>query len=194
MGERMSNRHNRKWSRGLIIALLTFVLSLIFSFVSDFFLGKATALILALLLLFVVIMIGVLCDMVGFAAAAAEIGHLNARAANKLLGARQAVKLVKNADQVSIFCSDVMGDICATVGGAIGVSIVFRLVTGSPGLDTTLTTVMTGLVAALTVGGKAIGKGIALSEATEIMFRIGQIIAWLERLTGRKSIRTKVKR
>jgi hypothetical protein len=192
MGESMSDR---KWRRGLSNALLTFVLSLFFSYVSDFFLGKVSALILALLLLFIIILIGVLFDMIGFAAAAAEIGHLNARAANKLLGARQAVNLVKNADQVSIFCNDVMGDICATVGGAIGVSIVFRLVTGSPGLDTTLlTTVMTALVAALTVGGKALGKGIALSEATEIMFRIGQIVAWLERLTSRKLIHTKGKR
>jgi TM2 domain-containing membrane protein YozV len=129
----MADRDDRKWRRGLFSALLTFVLSLIFSCLSEFFLGRVTALILALLLLFVIILIGVLFDMVGFAAAAAEIGHLNARAANKLLGARQAVNLVKNADQVAIFCNDVMGDICATVSGAIGVTIVFRLATGSPG-------------------------------------------------------------
>lgn len=191
----MADRDDRKWRRGLINALLTFVLSLIFSYISDLLLGRATAFILALLLLFVIILIGVLFDMVGFAAAAAEIGHLNARAANKLLGARQAVKLVKNADQVAIFCNDVMGDICSTVGGAIGVTIVFRLATSGSGLDTgLLTTLMTALVAAFTVGGKALGKGIALNEATEIMFRLGQIIAWLERLTGGKSILTKGKR
>jgi TM2 domain-containing membrane protein YozV len=191
----MADRDDRKWRRGLFSALLTFVLSLIFSCLSEFFLGRVTALILALLLLFVIILIGVLFDMVGFAAAAAEIGHLNARAANKLLGARQAVNLVKNADQVAIFCNDVMGDICATVSGAIGVTIVFRLATGSPGLDTTLlTTLITALVAAFTVGGKALGKGIALNEATEIMFRIGQIIAWLERFNDRKPIHTKGKR
>ena len=57
-----------------------------------------------------------------------------------------------------------------------------------------MTTVMTGLVAALTVGGKAIGKGIALNEATEIIFRIGQIIAWLEKLTKRELFSNKGKR
>ncbi|HBG23422.1 MAG: hypothetical protein PHX16_04815 [Syntrophaceticus sp.] len=191
----MAGRDDRKWRRGLINALFTFVLSLIFSYVSDLLLGKVTAFILALLLLFVIIMIGVLFDMVGFAAAAAEIGHLNARAANKLLGARQAVMLVKNADQVAIFCNDVMGDVCSTVSGAIGVTIVFRLATSSPGLDTgLLTTLITALVAAFAVGGKALGKGVALNEATEIMFRLGQIIAWLERLIGQKSILTKGKR
>ncbi|MFY9272315.1 MAG: hypothetical protein WBJ83_06780 [Thermacetogeniaceae bacterium] len=186
---------NRWLRRGLGNALLTFVLSLLFSYLSDIFLGKITTLILALLLLLIIILIGVLFDMIGFAAAAAEISPLNARAANRVWGARQAVKLVKNADQVSIICNDVMGDICATVGGAIGVSIVFRLLTGGPRLDTTLsTTVMTALVAALTVGGKAIGKGIALKEATEIIFRIGQIIAWFEKLTKRELFSNKGKR
>ncbi len=186
---------NRWLRRGFGNALLTFVLSLLFSYLSDIFLGKMTTLILALLLLLIIILIGVLFDMIGFAAAAAEISPLNARAANRVWGARQAVMLVKNADQVSIICNDVMGDICATVGGAIGVAIVFRLLTDSPGLDTSLlTTVMTGVVAALTVGGKAVGKGVALNEATEIMFRIGQIAAWFEKLTKHEIFSIKGKR
>ncbi len=175
-----------KWlRRAFSNALLTFVLSLLFSYLSDLLLGKITALLLGFVILLVVILIGVLFDIIGFAAAAADVGHMNARAANKVWGARQAVKLIKNADQVAIFCNDVMGDICATVGGAVGVAIVFRLLAGHPGLDTTLLmTLMTGLVAALTVGGKAIGKGFALNEATEVMFRIGQIAAWIEKITG----------
>ena len=100
--------------RGLSTALLTFALSLLFSYISDIFLGKITIIVLALLFLLFIILIGVLFDMIGFAAAAAEMGPLNARAANRVWGARQAVKLVKNADQVAIFCNDVMGDICAT--------------------------------------------------------------------------------
>lgn len=175
-----------KWlRRSFGNALLTFGLSILFSYLSDFFLGKITVLLLGFLLLMVVILIGVLFDMVGFAAAAADIVHMNARAANRVWGARQAVKLIKNADQVAIFCNDVMGDICATVGGAVGVAIVFRLLSGHPGFDTTLlTTLMTGLVAALTVGGKAVGKGFALNEATEVMLRIGQVAAWIEKITG----------
>lgn len=193
---RVTLMSERFWlRRGLSTAFLTFVLSLLFSYVSDVLLGKITVIVLALLFLLLIILIGVLFDMIGFSAAAAEIGPLNARAANRVWGARQAVKLVKNADRVAIFCNDVMGDICATVGGAIGVAIVFRLIANSPSLNTTLlTTVITGLVAALTVGGKAIGKGIALNEATEVMFRIGQIIAWIEKLTGIELFSTKGKR
>jgi len=187
---------DRTWlRRGLSTACLTFVLSLLFSYISDILLSKITVIVLALLLLLFIILIGVLFDMIGFAAAAAEIGPLNAKAANRVWGARQAVRLVKNVDQVAIFCNDVMGDICATVGGAIGVAIVFRLIANSPGLNTTLlTTVITGLVAALAVGGKAIGKVIALDEATDVMFRIGQIVAWAEKLTGKELFPTKEKR
>jgi hypothetical protein len=43
---------------------------------------------------------------------------------------------------------------------------------------------MTALVAAVTVCGKALGKGIAIQEANEIMLRLGQVVAWVERLTG----------
>ncbi len=129
---------------------------------------------------------GVIADMVGFAAAAADATPLNAKAANKVLGARQAVRLVRNADQVAVFCSDVMGDISSTLAGAMGAVIVFRLITGMghQQVSSWYTIVMTALVAAVTVGGKATGKGIALQEANEIMFRLGQAVAWVERLTG----------
>ncbi|MDH7576231.1 MAG: hypothetical protein QHH75_00135 [Bacillota bacterium] len=176
---------NRWLRRGLGSAALTFVLSLIFSYLAEFLLRHILILFLAFLLLLVVILIGVISDMIGFAAAAAEFGPLNARAANKVWGARQAVRLIKNADQVAVFCSDVMGDISATLAGALGAVIVFRLLADHPGAEVGwLTTVMTGLVAAASVGGKAFGKGLALREATEIMFRLGQLIAWVERLTG----------
>jgi len=177
------------WSRwlrrGVGNGVLTFVLSLIFSYLAEVLLRQITILFLAFLLLLVVILFGVISDMIGFAAAAAEFGPLNARAANKVWGARQAVRLIKNADQVAVFCSDVMGDIACTLGGALGAAIVFRLLAGRPGLQFDwLTTVMTGLVAGASVGGKALGKGLALREATEIIFRLGQLVAWVEKLTG----------
>lgn len=176
---------NRWLRRGLGNAALTFVLSLIFSYLAEVLLRQILVLFLAFLLLLVVILIGVISDMIGFAAAAAECGPLNARAANKVWGARQAVRLIKNADQVAVFCSDVMGDISSTLAGALGAVIVFRLLANRPGIEVGwLTTVMTGLVAAASVGGKALGKGLALREATEIMFRLGQLVAWVEKLTG----------
>ncbi len=135
-------------------------------------------------MLLLVILLGVGADMIGFAAAAADITPLNAKAAHKIWGARQAVRMVKNADQVAVFCSDVMGDISSTLAGAMGAFIVFKLITQQHAAANWYTIVMTALVAAVTVGGKALGKGVALQEANEIMFHLGQAVAWAERLTG----------
>lgn len=174
-----------KWlRRGLGNALLAFFLSLLLNYVADVFLRQVLVLFIAFLMLLIIILLGVIVDMVGFAAAAADITPLNAKAANKVLGARQAVRLVKNADQVAVFCSDVMGDISSTLAGAMGAVIVLRLITQHHLISNWYTIVMTSLVASVTVGGKALGKGVALQEANEIMLRLGQAAAWLERLTG----------
>ncbi len=174
-----------KWlRRGLGNALLTFFLSLILTYVADVFLRQIIVYFFMFVMLLFVILLGVMVDMIGFAAAAADATPLNAKAANKVLGARQAVRLVKNADQVAVFCSDVMGDISSTLAGAMGATIIFRLITQYQLISNWYTIVMTALVAAVTVGGKALGKGIAMQEADEIMLRLGQVVAWVERMTG----------
>jgi hypothetical protein len=43
---------------------------------------------------------------------------------------------------------------------------------------------MIGLVAALTVGGKAAGKKMAIDDAVTIVFRVGKTLAWFEEITG----------
>jgi CBS domain containing-hemolysin-like protein len=173
-----------KWlRRGLGNALLTFFLSLMLTYVVEAFL-QGLVVYFAFFVLLVVILIGVIADMVGFAAAAADPAPLNAKAANKVLGARQAVRMIRNADQVAVFCSDVMGDIASTLSGAMGAVIIFRLITQHHLGSNWYTIIMTALVAAVTVCGKAMGKGIALQEASEIMFQLGRVIAWVERLTG----------
>ncbi|MGD0621634.1 MAG: CNNM domain-containing protein [Thermacetogeniaceae bacterium] len=173
-----------KWlRRGLGNALLTFILSLMLTYVASVFLGVLVVY-FALLVLLLVILLGVGADMVGFAAVAADVAPLNAKAANRVSGARQAVRLIRNADQVAVFCSDVMGDISSTLAGAMGAVIVFRMITERHLVSNWYTIIMTALVAAVTVCGKALGKGIALQEASEIMFRLGQAVAWVERLTG----------
>jgi hypothetical protein len=43
---------------------------------------------------------------------------------------------------------------------------------------------MTGAIAALTIGGKAAGKRLALTHPNEVIFLVGRIIAAWSRLTG----------
>ena len=90
------------------------------------------------------------------------------------------------------FCNDVIGDIAGTLSGAIGAGIVASLVGTFPTLDLVLTgAVMTSLIAALTVGGKAIGKNLAVEYANQIIFRVARIMAYIEGLTGKKLFENK---
>jgi CBS domain containing-hemolysin-like protein len=136
-----------------------------------------------LALLAVIIVVGVLFDIVGVAATAAQEAPLNARAAHQVFGATHAVRLVRNAHQVASICNDVVGDVSGTLSGAIGVTLVLKMLEQpSESAIVLSTTLMTASIAALVVGGKAYGKVIAIEQGTEIMFRVGQLLAWVDRL------------
>ncbi len=164
-----------------------FITAVFFSFFSEIVLPKLQILMLSFLFLFLVIATGIVFDMIGTAAAVADEKPFHAKATKKLKGAGQAILLVRNADKVASFCNDVVGDICGTVSGALGAAIVFQIVVGRANLnkyESILTMLMTGLVAALTVGGKASGKRTALKDSEPIIFWVGRVLAWVETFTG----------
>src|SRR5690625_2875008 len=88
----------------LIIAVITFVLAAIFSSLSSSLLNQVSW-ILGLLLVLVIVSIGIVFDMLGIASAAVKEAPLNAMAAEKVKGAREAVIIQKNADKFSSFCN-----------------------------------------------------------------------------------------
>ncbi len=95
----------------------------------------------------------------------------------RIKGAKQATKLLKNADRVSNFCNDVVGDICGIISGAVGAAIVFRLLTSNPDLEKALlSAAIAGFISSVTVGGKAIGKNIALKKSKDIVLKTGYAI------------------
>jgi hypothetical protein len=170
---------------GLLIAFITFFIALVVNLGSQVLVEVVNDLILSLLLLLLIIFLGIVFDIIGTAATAAEMPPFNARAAKKISGARQAVKIIKNAHLVANFCNDVVGDIAGTLSGALGAGIVLSLARQFTLLDLTLAgAVMTSLIAALTVGGKAFGKILALNHANQVIFRVALLISWWEGLTG----------
>jgi hypothetical protein len=134
----------------------------------------------ALPALLVLVAIGVAGDMVGVAAAAADESALHAMASRRRPGSREALALKKNAAQVTSICGDIVGDVAGTVSGAAAAAVAMRMVgaagaaAGAAPLSVTAAEVAAvAVVAALTVGGKAFGKGIALARANEILYAIG---------------------
>lgn len=100
-------------------------------------------------------------------------------ASKKIRGARQAIRLVQSADTVSNICNDVIGDICSTISGAMGAAIAARLILGASHTNELLSgIIVSSLIAAMTVGGKAIGKKIAVSRSHQVVFALGKVFAF----------------
>ncbi len=172
----------------LWVAFFTFLSGLIISLGLESIIKAVQDLFISFVLLALVILSGIVSDAIGTAAAAADVVPFNAMAAKKIPGANQAVRLVKNADLVANLTADVIGDIAGTLSGAIGASIVYTFNTRFAMysiVDTVfLGAAMTSLIAALTVGGKTVGKSIAINNANKIIFKVAGILMRLENITG----------
>ena len=164
---------DKKW----IISILfwTFILSGSISFFSDLLLANVNIYI-ACLLLIIIIAIGILFDIIGVAVTAADETPFHSMASRKVKGARTAVKLIRNADKVSNFCNDVIGDVCGIVSGATGAIIVSKiLITNDGNYSSVMSLTVSAIIASITVGGKAIGKNFAIRESNNIIYSV----AWL---------------
>src|SRR5699024_1413025 len=168
----------------LMIAVLTSVLAAIFSSFSSVLLGSVSWIIGFLIVLFIVF-IGIIFDMLGIAAAAAKDAPLHAMAAEKVLGAREAVLIHRNAEKVASFSNDVIGDISGIVSGSALTIVIIQIAQllqkpdGST-FQIVLSIVLTSFIAALTVGGKAYGKYYAIHYSTNILLYTCKVIYFIE--------------
>ena len=132
----------------------------------------------ALLVLLLIISVGILFDVVGIAATYQDVSAYTAMASKKIKGAHQAMRLVQAASMVSNICNDVVGDICGIVSGAMGAAICVQLINNASGTqELWLGIIISSLTAAITVGGKAVGKNYAMRSSQKIIFVIGRIFS-----------------
>ncbi|WP_027963399.1 hypothetical protein [Halalkalibacillus halophilus] len=168
----------------LSIAVITFVLAAIFSIVSTSILnGVGWA--LGMVIVFIIVMIGVLSDMMGIAATAASERPFHSMASEKVYGAKNSIRIIRNADKFATFCNDVIGDIAGVISGtASGIVVLNLALSINSGNTSTLQFVIgvifTSLVAAVTVGGKSLGKSLAIRLSTNLILFAGKITALME--------------
>lgn len=169
------------------IFLVTIVISGTISFVSDEVMASSS-LPVAFLILLVIILVGILFDIVGMAVASADEKPFHSMAAKKVPGAQEAIRLLRNAERVSSICNDVVGDICGVVSGSASATIAAQVIRSFDfSWPQVATLLMSALAAGLTVGGKAVGKSIAIDSCTEIVHTVGRVIhAMSQVLHGRK--------
>ena len=126
------------------------------------------------LVLAVFIGLGILFDIIGVAVTAADPRPFHSMAAHKEPGAKEALMLLRNAGRVSSVCNDVVGDICGIVSGTTTAVIVVRLqATFSLPESVLLSVAVTALVSGFTIGGKALGKTVALNKSTSVVYWVG---------------------
>ena len=181
-----SKRERNKQIKWVVtIFLVTILISGAISFLSDI-LMENSSMGIAFLILLAIIFIGIVFDIVGMAVATADEKPFHAMAARKVPGARAAISLLRNAERVSSICNDVVGDICGVVSGSASATIAAQILKSFDfSWPQIVTLLMSALCAGLTVGGKAIGKSIAVNSCTAIVHTVGKIIFRFERLTGK---------
>lgn len=177
-----SKRQQKKALRwALTIFLVTIGVSATISFVSGEVMDRSSMAVAFLILLFIVA-VGIVFDIVGVAVTSADEKPFHSMASRRVSGAREAIRLLRNAEKVSSICNDVVGDICGVVSGAASATIAARAIMYLDFSWPQLVSLgMSALVAGLTVGGKAIGKTVAMNSCTEIVFLVGQILATFDR-------------
>ncbi|SES70731.1 hypothetical protein SAMN05660297_00327 [Natronincola peptidivorans] len=175
-------KYNLKWV--IIVSIWTFLLTIIISIAAEMVFINTT-LIFAFIILIGIVLTGVISDMIGIAVTFASIKPFHAMAADKVEGAKNAINLLKNAGPVSNFCNDVIGDICGIVSGVAGISIILQLDNLDFPINRALTTViMSGFIASLTVGGKAIGKSIAIIHSHTIVYNTARFLYFIDKKLG----------
>lgn len=161
----------------LSITVVSFLISAILTFASSNVLREAEVL-TSFLVIILIIIVNILFDTIGTAVTAADETPFHAMASRKLYGAKQSIKLIRNADKVSNLCNDVIGDICGIISGAAGAYIIFKII-GSREKITLTELAITGLITAFTVGGKALSKILAIRNSNFIVYRVSVIIQFV---------------
>lgn len=172
---RKNKKNNTKWI--IKITFITFLISLFFSGLSEILIPNLN-IVLGVFIVIIFILIGVLFDMIGVAITSADESPFHAKSSKKVKGAKTAVRLLKNADRVSSFCNDVIGDICGILSGSAGITIATAIINQFHFNPFVVSLLVTSVIASLTIGGKAIGKGIAIKNNTEIVYSFSKVLSY----------------
>jgi len=164
------------WKWIVTILIISFIISFGMSFISEMTIPNFH-LWLGIVITLLFILIGILFDIIGVSVTTADEAVFHSMNSRKVKGASVAVKFKKNADKVSSFCCDVIGDICGIISGAAGTAIAAIFVKEFQ-FDVLLTSLtVAAVIAALTIGGKAIGKSFAINKSNIILYGFAKFVS-----------------
>ena len=166
----------KAWVWIVKVFIMAVGLSLAFSLLSEFTLSK-TNIAVSIVVILVFIAVSIVFDMLGLAVASCPIEPFTAMAARKVAGSKLAISLIKNADKVSAICCDVIGDVCGILAGAGGASILTKIALSSSGfMPIFVASLISAIIAGLTIGGKASFKRLARAKSSPITLKFAQVL------------------
>lgn len=188
MGSGSKNKKNNKNKSNaryiLVVFWATFFISAFLSLVMKLMTSNLENAILPIILLVLVILLGIVFDIIGMSMTVASPAPFHAKASRRIKGADKALFLLNNADRVANICNDVIGDICGVISGSFGAAIAISLFVQHEFVAGIL---VSALVSALTVGGKAFGKRIAIKNADTIVWTVTKLIPLPQRVYSKKN-------
>lgn len=176
------NKHRARKERAKIniaelwvikITIFTFFGAVICSFISQITTSKSD-IIISIMLLSFMILVSIIFDGIGLSVASCSQEAIKKYSRyTKQYSIMQF--LIKNAEKVNNICADVIGDMCGILSGACGASIVVQLNLHANG-GHWITIIISSVIAAITVGGKASLKKVAVKNSAEFVFMSARII------------------
>ncbi len=165
---------NKKWV--MTVVSVAFISSFCLSFISETTIPNLSLWLGIIVTLFFVFL-GILFDIIGVSVTSADEKVFHSMSSRKVKGANVAVKFKKNADKVSSFCCDVIGDVCGIISGAAATSIAATLVLDFKLNALLISITVAAIIASITIGGKAIGKSFAINKSNIILYEFAKIIS-----------------
>lgn len=180
------NKNNKKDNQKidkswlLLVTALSFLISFIMALISELVIPNSFVTVSVFLVL-IFIFLGIIFDIIGLAVSTADSKVFHSMATKNVKGAKKAINLINNKDKVASLLNDVIGDICGVVSGSCGLAISLKLST-LMNFDKVLTVVIiTSIISSLTIGGKALGKTIAINNCNSIVYSFSKFLNFFKR-------------
>ena len=157
--DRSKDKNGGKKKSGRGWALRVFLLAVVLSALLSFFSSTAlegTGYAVAIIVLAVFIALGIVFDMIGVAVTAADPKPFHSMAAHKEKGAKEAI--------------------CGIVSGSTAAVIVVELQRDLSTTSILISIAVTALISGITIGGKALGKTVAINECTGVVYRVARLM------------------
>lgn len=174
-----------RWAFKMFV--LSICLSSMFSLLSQSVLSRLGA-IFAGVMIVLFIFISVVFDMIGIAVTSADEEYFKQQISKQIAGADVGMRMIKNSEKVCSFCADVVGDICGILSGAGGACVIMSIAKNisNPSVVVIISTLVSSLIAGLTILSKALMKERAIKNANKIILRLGKI---LDKIFFKKSVK-----